>query len=50
MYMQNNDLVKLAYSLKKKTKTRDLVPLYTYAEENNISEEELTKVVKQVGL
>ena len=48
--MQNNELVKLALSLKNKTKTRDLVPLYKYAEENKISEEDLIKVVKQVGL
>ena len=48
--MQNNDLVKLAYSLKKKTKTRDLVPLYKYAEDNKISEEELSNVIRKVGL
>ena len=48
--MQNNDLVKLAYSLKKKTKTRDLVPLYKNAEDNKISEEELSNVIRKVGL
>ena len=48
--MQNNDLVKLALSLKNKSKTRDLVPLYKYAEDNKLSEEELTRVMKQVGL
>ncbi len=48
--MQNNDLVKLALSLKNKTKTRDLAPLYKYAKDNRISEEELTIVMKQVGL
>jgi len=48
--MQNNDLVKLALSLKKKTKTRDLVPLYEFAKKNNIKEEELITVIKQVGI
>ena len=48
--MQSNELVKLALSYKNKTKTRDLVPLYKFAEQNKISEEELTKVMKQVGL
>ena len=48
--MQNNDLVKLAQSFKKKTKTRDLVPLYEYAKKHNISDEELSNVIKKVGL
>ena len=48
--MQNNELVKLALSYKNKTKVRDLVPLYEYAKRNNIKEEELTAVIKRVGL
>ena len=48
--MQNNELVKLALSYKNKTKTRDLAPLYEYAKKNNINEEELTSVIKKVGL
>ena len=48
--MQSNNLEKLAQSVKKKTKTRDLVPLYEYAKKNNISEEELCNVIKKVGL
>tara|TARA_Y100000992_G_C21000830_1_gene366402 strand:- start:25 stop:171 length:147 start_codon:yes stop_codon:yes gene_type:complete len=48
--MQNNELVKLALSHKSKTKTRDLVPLYEYAKKNNIKEEDLINVIKQVGL
>ena len=48
--MQNNDLVKIALSYKKKTKTRDLAPLYEYAKKNNIQEEELIRVIKQIGL
>jgi len=48
--MQNNELVKLALSLKNKTKTRDLAPLYKYAENNKITEEDLTRAIKQVGL
>ena len=36
--MQNNNLVKLAQSFKKKTKTRDLVPLYEYAKNENALE------------
>ena len=48
--MQNNDLVKIALSYKKKTTTRDLAPLYEYAKKNNIQEEELIRVIKQIGL
>ena len=48
--MQNNDLVKIALSYKKKTKTRDLAPLYEYAKKNKIQEEELIRVIKQIGL
>ena len=48
--MQNNELVKLAMSYKKKTKTRDLAPLYEYAKKNNITEEELSTVIKKIGL
>ena len=48
--MQNNELVKLALSYKNKTKTRDLAPLYEYAKKNNIPEEELITVIKQIGL
>ncbi len=48
--MQSNNLEKLAQSVKKKTKTRDLVPLYEYAKKNNINEEELCNVIKKVGL
>ena len=48
--MQSNNLEKLAQSVKKKTKTRDLVPLYEYAKKNNISEEELCNVIRKVGL
>ena len=40
----------VAQSFKKKTKTRDLVPLYEYAKKHNISEEELSNVIKKVGL
>ena len=48
--MQNNDLEKLAQSVKKKTKTRDLAPLYEYAKKHNIDEEELSNVIRKVGL
>ena len=48
--MQNNELVKLVLSHKNKNKTRDLVPLYEYAKKNNIKEEDLVNVIKQVGL
>ena len=48
--MQNNELVKLVLSYKNKTKTRDLAPIYDYAKKNNINEEELTAVIKKVGL
>ena len=49
--MQTSELKKLALSFKNKTKKiRDLAPLYDYAKRNNIKEEELTNVIKQVGL
>ena len=48
--MQDNNLEKLAQSIKKKTKTRDLVPLYEYAKKHNIGEEELCNVIRKVGL
>ena len=48
--MQNSELQKLAMSFKKKTKTRDLAPLYEYAKRKNISEEDLSKVIQYIGL
>ena len=48
--MQNSELQKLALSFKSKTKTRDLSPLYEYAKKNNISEEELSRVIRYTGL
>ena len=49
--MQQSELQKLALSFKNKTeKTRDLTPLYDYAKRNNIEEEELTKVIRYIGL
>ena len=49
--MQNNDLVKIALSYKKKTKTRDLAPLYEYAKKNKINfeliEPKIRKIIKK---
>jgi|TARA_B100001013_G_scaffold325629_1_gene237771 hypothetical protein len=49
--MQTDDLKKLALSFKNKSKKiRDLAPLYEYAKKNNISEEEVSKIIQYTGL
>jgi len=48
--MQNNELVKLALSIKQKKKVRDPAPVYELAKKLGLSDTDANQAIRYVGL